>query len=105
MCNRHNEHHWADENPHINRLSKHQVYWNFSAWCGIIHDRVVGPVFYEGALTGVRYLDLIINGIVTEFLDDLPLNQYDAAYYQQDGAPAHNYWEVSRKLYDLFDDR
>lgn len=42
---------------------------------------------------------------MTDFLDDLPLNERRNCWYQLDGAPAHSTNEVSRELYGMFDDR
>jgi hypothetical protein len=50
---------------------------------------VKGPHFYDGTLTGRRYLDFLRDDLLL-FLDDLPLDTRRKMYYQQDGAPVHN---------------
>jgi hypothetical protein len=65
---------------------------------GVIGDRILGPIIYDGHLTGERYLNFLENEI-GGFLEDLP-NQ-DDLFFQQDGAPPHN----ARIVTDFLDNR
>ena len=48
----------------------------------------MGPLFFNGALNGQRYYEFLENEI-EDFLDELPLVQYQNIIWQQDGAPPH----------------
>lgn len=89
VVNRHNLHYWADVNPHWLREVSHQEQWRTNVWCGIYKDRLIGPIFYDGTLDGIRFRDMILQGIVTDLIDDLPLAEYSTMWMQLDGAPAH----------------
>ncbi|GBM01945.1 hypothetical protein AVEN_269555-1 [Araneus ventricosus] len=45
-----------------------------NVWCGIFNDRLIGPVFYEGTLTGQGYLELQ-QDVITDLVEYLPLHQ------------------------------
>ena len=89
VVNIHNAHYWSPVNPHWLREARHQERWSVNVWCGVYNDTVVGPIFYDGALTARRYLELILQQVVTQFTEDLPLVQLAALWMQQDGAPPH----------------
>lgn len=89
MFNRKNCHIWAQENPHNNFPVRNQVRFSVNVFCGLLGNRLMGPVMFEGNLSANRYVELIENN-VEDFLDDLPLAQRNNTWYQQDGAPAHN---------------
>jgi hypothetical protein len=83
----HNAHYWAQENwvRHI----AHQVNWRINVWCGILNDTIIGPVFFEGTLTGHRYETLILKGLVEYHMDSLQLAQASQTWSQHDGAAPH----------------
>jgi hypothetical protein len=58
-------------------------------WYGLIGEVLVGPYFYDGTLTGKRYLDFLVNQLQL-LLENVPLATRKNMYFQQDGAPAHN---------------
>ncbi|GBM63812.1 hypothetical protein AVEN_262701-1 [Araneus ventricosus] len=62
MFNGQNVHTWSLEHSRYAVVVRHQLRRSIIGWCGIFTDRLIGPVFYEGTLTGQRYL---------EFLQDL----------------------------------
>lgn len=99
LFNVHNEHWWSarGRNPHVTRRDAFQVRFSVNVWAGIINDRVIGPYFIDGRLTGSRYLQ-ILSSVVTELLDDVPLSYLANMYFQQDGAPAHYFSEVREYL-------
>ena len=66
-----------------------------NVWCGI-YNKLIGPIFYDGVLTGARYLQLMQN-IMSHFLEDLPVFYLRNVWFQHDGAPAHKISPV--KLY------
>ncbi|KAJ8915300.1 hypothetical protein NQ315_014808, partial [Exocentrus adspersus] len=50
--NRHNYHHYADQNPRLMRQDDHQHRFKVNVWAGICGEYVIGPHFLEGNLTG-----------------------------------------------------
>ncbi|GBM60066.1 hypothetical protein AVEN_113753-1 [Araneus ventricosus] len=55
MFNRQNINTWSLENPRYAVEVRHLLRWSINVWCGIFNDRLIGPVFYEGQLTGQRW--------------------------------------------------
>jgi hypothetical protein len=49
----------------------------------LIGGKLFGPHFYNGTLTGRRYLDFLLDDLQL-LLDDLPLDIRRNMYYQQD---------------------
>ncbi|GBL97803.1 hypothetical protein AVEN_231961-1 [Araneus ventricosus] len=83
MFSRQNVHTWSLENPRYAVEVRHQLRWSINVWCGISNDRLTGPVFYEGTLTGQRYLE-ILQDVITDFVENLPLHQLRNVRLQQD---------------------
>lgn len=89
MFNRNNLRYWATENHHLFREGGFQERFGINVWLGVLGTRIVGPVFFNEALTADEYLNILVN-VVDNFVDDLPLAVSNNVLYQQDGAPAHN---------------
>ena len=104
MYNRKNRHYWSRENLLLVHPRGPQVRFSFNVWCGIINSRIVGPFFYEGTLTGERYVEFMTE-IMNNFLDELDLISRQNLHFQQDGAPAHNYGGTYQLLNTLFNDQ
>lgn len=79
---------WSDHNPHWFREVDHQHVWKVNVWCGIIHDKIVGPIFLEENLNGVRYASLLEEDL-QDLLDELPLQYRGGMWFQQDGCSSH----------------
>lgn len=88
LYNIHNEHWWAFNNPHLVRETHHQVRFSANVWAGIINNKIIGPVFIDGPLTGQRYLEMI-STTIESLIEDVPLGYLNNFYYQHDGAPPH----------------
>lgn len=90
VYNQHNEHWWSHQNPHVIKESHHQVRFSANVWAGIVGDRIVGPYFIEGRLTGLAYLNML-QTVIADMMDDVPLAiiNHPEFYFQQDGAPPH----------------
>lgn len=73
QVNRWNFRYWSDQNPHWVRQLDHQHRWSLNVWCGIINGQIIGPHFFEGSVTGVRYLDFLQNEL-PNLLEDLDLH-------------------------------
>jgi hypothetical protein len=104
VVNTHNAHYWSVENPHWLRETHHQVNWRVNVWCGILGNRLIGPIFYPGTLNGARYRQQILQAVVEPFVDDLPLATRRVLWYQHDGAPPHFELAVREYLYTEFPD-
>lgn len=88
--NRNIHYKWTSENTHWHRPTGFQNRFSINVWLGILGTNLIGPYFYDGHLSGQRYLNFLRNEF-NEFLDDLPLeNRHNFEYFQQDGAPPHN---------------
>lgn len=89
VFNFHNEHHYADDNPHLVRESRSQSRFKVNVWAGLIGNRIIGPyVDLPPTLNGVDYLQFLTE-ILPDLLEDIPLNLRDRIVYQADGAPPH----------------
>lgn len=104
IVNRHNCHYWSAENPRWVRETHFQTIWGINVWCGLFNGRLIGPYFYDGTLTGNRYLDFLQN-ILPDLLEDIPLNERATMWWQQDGAPAHFDRRVRSHLDMYFQER
>lgn len=102
MFNRKNKHFWARVNPHKKQIVKIQGRKSINVWCGIIDNRVLGPIIIQNTLNGPRYLDLLSNE-VEEALEELPIQIFNNIIWQQDGAPPHNTVGVTEYLNDSYD--
>lgn len=89
MFNRHNTRYWSQENQHLVRTNNFQERFGINVWAGIYGHRIVGPILFQGTLSGERYLQFLQNEIWDE-VAELPLAQFRNLYFQQDGAPPHN---------------
>ncbi|GBM87353.1 hypothetical protein AVEN_181534-1 [Araneus ventricosus] len=74
MFNKQNVQTWLLENPRYAVKVRHQLRWSINVLCGIFNDRLIGAVFYEGTLTGQRYLELL-QDVITVFVENLSLYQ------------------------------
>ena len=100
LLNRHNLRIWGSENPH----DTCELEWNspkLSVWCGIMHDKIIGPFFFAGkSITAQIYLDAL-----TEYVSP-QLEQYQPqVIFQQDGAPSHSGLKICQFLNEIFLDR
>lgn len=89
IVNRHNSHFWSKTNPVWTRETNAQVRWSVNVWCGILNNTLIGPYFYDGTLSGQRYLEFLENTLPV-LMECIPLQIRKTMWIQQDGAPAHN---------------
>lgn len=104
FVNRHNYHYYADENPHYFRTTDQQHRWSLNVWAGILGNHVIGPVFFNGNLTGQTYLRFLTDEL-DDLLMDVPLATLRHMWLQQDGAPPHNTRQVTEFLNEHFPNR
>lgn len=102
--NRHNMHYWSVDNPHWVRQTAFQVQWGVNVWCGIMGDHLIGPHFFEGHLTGNRYLRFLQDEL-PPFLEHVPLLDRCRMWFQHDGAPPHAAVVVRNHLHATYPDK
>lgn len=89
MFNRNNNRYWSRQNPHLIREGNFQERFGINVWMGVLGNHIIGPIFFEGPLTAVRYRGFLENEI-EGFIDEIPLAGLEQMYFQQDGAPPHS---------------
>lgn len=104
MFNRNNMRYWAQENPRLLRQGRFQDRFGFNVWAGIIGNRIIGPIFFYGSLTGERYLEFLQNEIQNE-INNLPQDLKNNMYFHQDGAGPHNARIVRDYLNETYEER
>lgn len=101
IINFHNNHLWADENPHGIIQSRHQQRFSINVWAGIIGDYLIGPVVLPNRLDGLSYLDFLQNGL-PPLLEEVPIETRQQMWFMHDGAPAHFRREVREYLNETY---
>ncbi|KAK3929171.1 Histone-lysine N-methyltransferase SETMAR [Frankliniella fusca] len=87
--NHHNEHHYAVDNPHCTKEAHFQGRISVAVWGGVLHDRIIGPFFFEENVNANVYTNFLLNDL-DNLLEDTPLAVRDAMWFQQDGHPAQS---------------
>ncbi|KAJ8940238.1 hypothetical protein NQ318_016694, partial [Aromia moschata] len=88
ITNLHNEHVYADENPHAIRAKSSQREFSINVWMAFINNSLIGPIRLPNRLHSNSYLDFLQNTL-PDLFDDLPLNPRNQMYFMHDGAPPH----------------
>lgn len=75
-----------------------------NVWAGIIGNRIIGPFFFNGNLTGGMYLEFLQNYLIPSLAELFPNHEDpdlpdERLWFQQDGAPPH-YSETVRQYLD-----
>ncbi|XP_063919174.1 uncharacterized protein LOC135134425 [Zophobas morio] len=70
-------------------------------WAAISRRRIIGPFFFNGNLTAIRYLEEILGPFIRELHDD----ELAFGFFQQDGATAHTAQITIATLREFFDQR
>lgn len=93
MFNRKNCHFWGVDKPNTVFEIKKQGRRSLNVWCGIVGNKIIGPIFIEGRFNGEYYRNLL-NTDIEDLIDEMPLRERFRVIWQQDGAPPHNIREV-----------
>ncbi|KAJ8935370.1 hypothetical protein NQ318_006186 [Aromia moschata] len=64
--NKHNCRYWNTENSLWMMEANTQYPEKVNVWAGIINSQIIGPYFFDGTLTGARYLDFLQKFLVPE---------------------------------------
>ena len=99
-----NTRYWSTEQPTWTRTRNNQHVFGINVWCGIIGEILIGPYFYEGTLTGNRYLSFL-QDTLPGLLENVPLNIRNDMIFQQDSAPPHNSRNVQTYLDSIYENR
>lgn len=86
--NFHNNHFWAEENPHTIVEVNHQEQFSVNVWAGIVDDYLIGPFFLPRRLNGENYRHFLENDLPV-LLEDVPVLIRNRMWFMHDGAPAH----------------
>ncbi|KAG5899934.1 hypothetical protein JTB14_002485 [Gonioctena quinquepunctata] len=63
-----------------------------NVWAGIFEERLIGPIFLDGNLTGETYLELLNEFVYPQLVDIIETDDRyheDHLIFQQDGAHLH----------------
>ncbi|EZA59714.1 hypothetical protein X777_16514 [Ooceraea biroi] len=92
-------HYWSVENPRWLRQVERQRPWSLNVWCGVLHNRIIGPFFIDGTLNGQKYADFLSQQL-PNLLEEVPLETRLQMWYQHDGCPAHNWGMLKNTVYN-----
>lgn len=88
IMNFHNNHLWAQENPHATVETRFQHTFSVNVWAGIIGDYLIGPFFLPQRLNGETYCHFLRNDLPA-LLEEVPLGIRRQIWFMHDGAPPH----------------
>lgn len=103
IMNFHNDHIWADVNPHAISVKRFQQTFSVNVWLGIIDDYLIGPFFLPARLTGETYHHFLENELPL-LLEDVPIIIRRRMWFMHDGAPPHFSVIVREFLNNVFPD-
>ncbi|XP_066261268.1 uncharacterized protein [Euwallacea similis] len=104
ISNIHNEHVYAEVNPHTAKVRHHQKDFRINVWAGIVDNFIVGPVILPDRLNGENYLNFLKN-TMPELLEDLTLALRQKVWFMHDGAPPHHSVNVRAFLNQQYPNR
>lgn len=99
IINYHNNHLWAEDNPHGIVEAHHQHKFSVNVWVGIIGEHLIGPHFLPLRLNGDSYCNFLEHHLPI-LLEDVPLEIRHHMWFMQDGAPAH-FSRLARQYLDV----
>lgn len=104
ITNLHNEHVYADENPHATKVTHYQHELRINVWAGIIDTFIIGHVILPPRLNGENYLAHLQN-VLPDLLDPLPLEVRRGMWFMHDGATPHFTLNVRNYLNEQYPNR
>ena len=88
IINFHNNHVWAEENPHTIVQGNYQQKFSLNVWAGIVGNYLIGPYFLPDRLTGQSYRHFLEEELPM-LLEDVPYQIRNEMWFLHDGCPAH----------------
>lgn len=104
VTNLHNEHVYADENPHAVKEKHFQREFKINVWMGIIDTYLIGPFRLPDRLNGDSYLHFLRENM-PQLLEVVPLNLRRDLFFMHDGAPPHFARNVRDHLHEHYPGR
>jgi hypothetical protein len=92
------------DNPHEKSVTKFQRRFSVNTWCGVLGNRLIGPVVFDNNLTRKTY-EAFLRNKLPGLLEDIPLMIRIQMYFQHDGAPPHYTQHVREYLNESFPNR
>lgn len=103
--NTQNTRHWSEGKPDRNVFEESMRREKLSVWAGVCgNGRIVGPIFYEGALNGDSYNDML-NETIIPSVQQAYGGHVRTCWFMQDGAPAHRRLIIRDTLRRVFQSR
>lgn len=102
--NIHNNHYWAEENPHQCHIRGYQQKFSINVWAGILGNCLLGPYILPARLNADNYL-IFLQEVLPELLEDVPLANFNNHFFQHDGCPAHFGLQVREHLNQEYPNR
>lgn len=102
--NFHNNHIWAEENPHAIVECNHQQQFSVNVWAAILGNYLIGPFFLPARLNGHTYRRFLEENLPI-LLEEVPIVIRDRMWLLHDGAPAHFSVEARNYLNRRFNNR
>lgn len=104
IFNMHNEHVWAEENPHARKVTHYQQSFKINVWAATLGNSLLGYHIIPGNLNAELYHEFLSTRF-HEFLEDIPLARRGTLWYMHDGAPPHYSRQCRRWLNEHFPNR
>jgi hypothetical protein len=96
----HNQHQWAEENPH----GAFEEPFSINVWPGTVGDCLIDPHFLPQWLIHNHYRDFLLHDL-PKLLEDVPLAVRARMWYKHYGASAHFSLSVRNALNNTHNDR
>ena len=100
--NRQTDRFWAPFNPHECVETKEQGGKKAMCWVGLVEGKVLGPVWFEGNMTGEVYREEVLEFVWNKVKGVATRKGY---WFMQDGASSHTTNDNMRFLHSKFHDR
>ena len=97
---------WAKEQPHSHSSAQAHPQ-KVTVWCGVTHDRVIGPHFFENpdgtaaTVNGERYRHML-ETVVKPRVEEIRAEDGREIWFQQNGATWHTARETMDVLRQIF---
>ncbi|CAK1594725.1 unnamed protein product [Parnassius mnemosyne] len=101
IWNRRNQCYWSKRKTQPLRESSPEDRFSVNVWAGIHRNAIIGPIFINGPINEKKFLDLL-NGTISEYIDNLSLDGSHRLWFQLDGNPAHSGFRVRERLSEMF---
>ena len=96
---------WSENLPEGNFFERSIRREKLSLWTGVCGNGcVIGPFFYEGTLTAIKYEEMFDDRILPSIREAYGNVRRDI-WFMQDGAPAHRGINIRHKLREVFENR